>query len=448
MRRTPVGDVLVIGAGIAGIATAWSLVKQDKTRKVVLVDALSPMSFTTAQSGENFRNWWPHPLMTAFIDHSIDILEEIIRRANDGIAMNRRGYALATRREDVGDLLHSLHTGYSGKPGTLIREHDSLSSYRHALSAFADGVDLCSGHALVQDIFPAFDPAVRHVLHVRRAGDLDSYQLGQFLLKEFRADGGTLLRGEVTGISKGSSFRITLADGLTVDAGTLVIAAGPFVNQLLACLGEQVRVRNVLQQKFAFEDSLGAIPLDQPFSVDLDEQVLEWSDDEREMLASDEQFACLTEAMPGNVHRRVDGGKGRRWLRLGWAYNDRAGEPKWSPALDERYPEIVLRAASRLNPALKPYIDRMPAARHHYGGYYTMTDENLPIIGPLATEGAFVVTGLSGFGTMAACAAGDCCARWVNDATPMPYAGPMSLARYDDASFMQELAQNRNRGVL
>lgn len=448
MQRTPAGDDLVIGAGIAGIATAWSLMKQDKTRKIVLVDALSPMSFTSAQSGENFRNWWPHPLMTDFTDHSIDILEQIVKSANGGISINRRGYALATRSDNIGELLQSLHSGYSSKSGTLVRQHDDAGSYQHAQTVFADGVDVCSGPALVNRVFPAFDPAVHHVLHVRRAGDLDSYQLAQFMLKQFRAGGGTLIRGEVSGIGKSSSFRITLADGRAIEAGTLVIAAGPFVNRLLAYLGESVPVQNVLHQKFAFEDSLAAIPLDQPFAVDLDEQVLDWSDEEREMLASDEQFACLTSPMPGNVHRRVDGGKGRRWLRLGWAYNDRGSEPTWSPLLDERFPEIVLRAASRLNPALKPYVDRMPAARHHYGGYYTMTGENLPIIGPLATEGAFVVTGLSGFGTMAACAAGDCCARWISGSPPMNYARRLSLARYDDAAFMREMTMSNDRGVL
>ena len=448
MRRTPTADAIVIGAGIAGIATAWSLARRNGDRKTVLVDALSPMSFTSAQSGENYRNWWPHPLMTGFIDHSLDLLEQVVKEAGGDVSVNRRGYALATRREEIGELLHSLHAGYGGKTGTPVRQHDHHGSYERALSDHADGVDVCSGQAFAQEIYPAFDPAVRHVFHVRRAGDIDSYALAQHMLKQIRAGGGMLLRGEVSGIDRNASFRITLTDGRVIDAGTLVIAAGPFVNHLLAHLGERLPVRNVLQQKFAFEDTLGAVPRDQPFAVDLDEQQLDWSDEEREWLAGDEQYSFLIRPMPGNVHRRIDGGQQGRWLSLGWAYNEQAGEPAWSPPLDERFPEIVMRAASHLNPTLKPYIERMPAARRHYGGYYTMTDENLPIIGPLPVEGAFVVAGLSGFGTMAACAAGDCCARWISDAAPMPYARRLSLARYDDASFMQELAKNRNRGVL
>jgi len=64
-------DVAVIGAGITGIAAAYYLCVAHEVRDVVLVDPNPPMSFTSAQSGENYRNWWPHPVMTAFTDDSI-----------------------------------------------------------------------------------------------------------------------------------------------------------------------------------------------------------------------------------------------------------------------------------------------------------------------------------------------------------------------------------------
>ena len=63
-------DVAVIGAGNVGIAVAYYLVTEQRTRNVTLIDALAPMSLTSAQSGENYRNWWPHPIMTAFTDDS------------------------------------------------------------------------------------------------------------------------------------------------------------------------------------------------------------------------------------------------------------------------------------------------------------------------------------------------------------------------------------------
>jgi glycine/D-amino acid oxidase-like deaminating enzyme len=108
----------------------------------------------------------------------------------------------------------------------------------------------------------------------------------------------------------------------------------------------------------------------------------------------------------------------------------------------------VLRAAAQLNPGLRFYVDNMPAASHHYGGYYTMTEENLPLIGPMQAPGLYVVGALSGFGTMAACAAGESCAKWIADSVLPPYAEALSPDRYKDPRLMQELMQPDDRGVL
>ncbi len=77
-----------------------------------------------------------------------------------------------------------------------------------------------------------------------------------------------------------------------------------------------------------------------------------------------------------------------------------------------------------------------------------MTRENWPLIGPMRTKGAFVAGALSGFGTMAACASGALVAAAISG-TPLPaYAQKLTLARYEDAAFMAELAENESKGVL
>ena len=50
-----------------------------------------------------------------------------------------------------------------------------------------------------------------------------------------------------------------------------------------------------------------------------------------------------------------------------------------------------MRGAAALQPALKAYYGRLPVDLSHYGGYYTMTPENWPLIGPMGPTGAFVV---------------------------------------------------------
>jgi glycine/D-amino acid oxidase-like deaminating enzyme len=412
-----------------------------------LIDSLTPMSFTSAQSGENYRNWWPQPLMTEFMDHSINLLHSIADDPASGIALNRRGYALATRQDSIDDVTRSLYTGY-GTAATSIRDHTRYADYARSLAEFEGGVDIVSGKKVLQQAFPAFSKEVRHVIHIRRAGDLDSYQLSQHMLRRFRASGGRLAQGEVVGIERKRFYHVALQDGSRVSAERLVVAAGPFVNRILGFLGERIPVINALQQKFAFEDVLRAIPAEQPFSVDLDEVTLDWSDDERALLYEDERYRIYTGTLPGKVHRRTDSARGRRSLRLGWAWRNAPVEPQWSPPLDDVFPEVVLRAAARLNPGLRSYIDNMPAASHHYGGYYTMTEENLPLIGPMRAPGLYVVGALSGFGTMAACAAGESCAKWITDLALPSYAHALSPDRYKDPRLMQELMQPGDRGVL
>ena len=63
------------------------------------------MSYTSAQSGDNYRNWWPHPTMTAFTNDSIDLMQSLAIETNNVFNMTDRGYVLASRRADIGELL-------------------------------------------------------------------------------------------------------------------------------------------------------------------------------------------------------------------------------------------------------------------------------------------------------------------------------------------------------
>ena len=232
-----------------------------------------------------------------------------------------------------------------------------------------------------------------------------------------------------------------------MEAGKIVIAAGPFAADIAGMLGVDLPVHNRLQQKLAFEDTARAIPRDLPFSIDLDRQRIDWTDDEREVLREDPELARFAGEMPGAVHCRPDGGDRGSRVKLGWAFNEQTAAPTWNPSLDAHFPDIVLRGASRLHPALARYAGNVPGRRHHYGGWYTMTEENWPLIGPMGPEGVFMNCAHSGFGTMAACAAGELCAAWVAGAPLPDYATGFSLRRYEDAELMALLSKS-GRGVL
>jgi len=401
-----------------------------KKASVLLIDSRQPMSFTSAQSGDNYRNWWPHRTMTNFTNDSIDELDRLAAESDDVFNMTRGGYCLATRQSSAEETIAAI-------PADI-------------------DVDVLRTRDDIRKSFPALSPDIQNVIHIRRGGDISGQQLGQYLLQKFSAAGGRRLQGHVRSIAnKGSYELIVVADGVpkTINADIVVNAAGPFVNHIAGMLGHELPVKNIFQQKIAFEDHLGTIPRDMPFSIDLDAKQLSWSDEERSMLADDPDLAWLAKTLPGGTHCRPDGGRKGKWVKLGWAYNEKYAEEPQDDlanelAIDESFPEIVIRGAAAFLPALESYVGSPPARFSHYGGYYTMTEENWPIIGPLDGQGAFVIGALSGFGSMAACAAGKLCAATVcGDKLPV-YADDLSLARFSNKDLMAELLAASSKGLL
>jgi glycine/D-amino acid oxidase-like deaminating enzyme len=93
-----------------------------------------------------------------------------------------------------------------------------------------------------------------------------------------------------------------------------------------------------------------------------------------------------------------------------------------------------------MGPGLQRYFDKAPRPWID-GGYYLKTQENRPLIGPLPVRGAYLVGALSGFGVMAACAAGELLAAHVTGAALPHYAPAFALSRYQDPAY-QKLLQD------
>lgn len=449
-------STIVIGTGLIGIATAYYLAKNHGQTRITLIDRDQPMAFTSAQSGENYRNWWPHPAMVAFTNRSTDLMEDIARDSGNRINMNRRGYALATRETDIDALVTQLHDGLGDSAEGLLRYHSGARSDSYASfdkpdwEGVPDGVDIVHNQSLIRERFPGYDPEIKTIIHIRRGGDISGQQLGMYMLDHLKSVGVRRVIGEVQGITRPDGYQVeisTRSGAKTLSADQVINAAGPFADRIAGMLGVELPIFNTFQQKIAFEDRKAAISRAMPFSIDLDGQKIDWSDEEREMLLSDPDFAWLAGDMPGAIHCRPDGGDNGNWLKLGWAYNETPATATWDQQLDPNFPDIVLRGAARLNPALKAYYGQLPRNMHHYGGWYAMTEENWPLIGRMGHDGAFMNCAMSGFGTMAACAAGELCAATVAGTELPDYAAGFSLARYDDDALMTAL-RAANKGVL
>ncbi len=148
--------VAIVGTGLSGISTAYYLVNDHGIRDLVLIDSGQPMAFTSAQSGENYRNWWPHPAMVSYTNRSIDLMEDIALATGNRPNLTRRGYVLATREREIGALLDQLHNGLSGQASGLIRTHSGALFATYQVSTSGDwqaaptGVDVLQNKILTR----------------------------------------------------------------------------------------------------------------------------------------------------------------------------------------------------------------------------------------------------------------------------------------------------------
>ena len=180
-------DVVICGAGIAGIATAHALAVTHGVRQVLLVDERAPLSLTSDKSTEAYRNWWPGPddAMVQLINRSIDLLEQWSVDSNDRFGLNRRGYLYATRdlgtaQRFVADAARASAQGAG--PVRTYRSTGEAAAYQRSphrgFRGVPDGADLFLDRAAIRQHFPWMHPDIVAVLHARRCGRFSGQQLG------------------------------------------------------------------------------------------------------------------------------------------------------------------------------------------------------------------------------------------------------------------------------
>jgi glycine/D-amino acid oxidase-like deaminating enzyme len=455
-------DVVVCGAGIAGIAAAYWLAVRHGIRHVALVDERPPLSLTSDKSTEAYRNWWPGPddAMVRLMNRSIDLLEDLAAGSDNAIRLNRRGYVYATGEAAGAARLRAAGEAAAAAGAGPLRVHDGGPGgpgYRPAAPegyrGEPEGADLLLDPALIARHFPYLSPRTVALLHARRCGWLSGQQLGMLLLEGARARGARLLPARVTGVDvaggRVAGVRLAAPEGPgRIATGCFVDAAGPLVGDVARLLGVHLPVVSEPHRKLAFEDVRGAVPRDAPLLIWDDPQALDWDEETRAALAAAEATAWLTRPLPAGAHLRPEGASaGSRTVLALWACRSAGGPPAFPLPEDPLFPELALRGTATLVPGLRAYLDPLPRGVVD-GGYYTRTPENRPLVGPLPVEGAHVLGALSGFGLMAACAAAELLAAHVTGAALPAYAPAFAPARYDDPGYRQRLAGWGDTGLL
>ncbi|MFT5484991.1 MAG: glycine/D-amino acid oxidase-like deaminating enzyme [Halieaceae bacterium] len=414
-------QTIICGAGIAGVAAAYYLAVRYGQKDIILVDKLPPLSFTTSKSGENYRDFWPQPCMREFSTDSLNLMDELKSMHGDVFDMRPVGYQFVSTELDT-----------------------EIFSESH--SEQKSGISSCTSREEIRAFWPHLSDQTQQVVSINRAGMLDVYALGSLLLTQARAAGVELLESEIGDIriTGHGSYQVDLGD-FQLEASQIVLASGPFMADMARQIGVSLPLENIAQRKFIMPDPLQVIPRDMPFTICADAMKLPWSENEAALIAGDPDYQWLLEEFPPGLHIKPESND---QIKLGWAFNRSSEAPLWDIGVDNDFPNLVVRGASRFIPGLSAYIDNLPTPIVQFAGYYTRTRENWPIIGPLGPSGAYAVGGLSGYGTMTGCAAGDLCARYIVAKSLPGYARNFHPDRYDDEQIVDEIDMLGSDGQL
>ena len=452
-------DFIICGAGIAGIAAAYSMKLTWPDAEVLLVDKLPPMSLTSIKSGELYRNWCPDATMAHWIHKSIEMMETHARHSHNRFHMNRRGYAFVYTSENGVKVAQQSVEQFGSFEIGPVRVHDSSTNtlYQpvspHGFDDQPDGVDFLLDRKLIHRHFPYVTEDALAVIHARRCGWFSAQQFGLYLLEQTKTLGLKELRGEIVKIEQDGqgvkAVDVQHKNGTTrVETRTIINAAGPFFAHLASLVGLELPVYSVLHQLAVMPDPLGIIPREAPFTILAEGQTLAWTPAEQEQWRSEPDTRWLLEPFPGALHVRPEGALDGNWIRLGWPYTNAPDQPVWEPEFPAEFPEVVLRGATRLVPGLQQYVRKLPGKMTQDGGFYTKTKENLPLVGPTDIDGFYLLGALSGYGLMAACAAGELITQWITDSQLPEYAQAFSLARYNDPAIADALKSKASSGEL
>jgi glycine/D-amino acid oxidase-like deaminating enzyme len=379
----PTADVIVIGGGIVGLSIAHQIARRSSQRVVVLEKGAGVAEGSTGASSACLRLRYTHGEVIQLSRAGLNIYQRW--RQFTGLPRPRAGFA---------------HTGILW----MLREHRAtVEAERDRMAALGAGV-LALDAAAVQDRFPTpstcgepFDLTTEDhqcadhpaFLFEEEGGYCtDPAGANQDLLDAALREGVDVrLKTAVTAIrSTGGRVQgVDLAGGASIDAPTVVNAAGPWCNALNDLAGLQhnwtlrpTRIQVLL--RVSAPDDFGGLPM-------------------------------VVDGAGGTYFRPENHGHQLLVSTIrGEDEHELVPHPdRYNQWLDADMKQQLLYALHHRLPSL-PYQGRVTGA----AGLYTINDEDMhPIIGPTDLEGFVVANGFSGHGFKLAPAVGGMVARWL-----------------------------------
>jgi glycine/D-amino acid oxidase-like deaminating enzyme len=388
--------------------------------------------------------------MVRFMNRSIDLIEKLADESDNYFHLNRRGYVFLTGDTDRASKMKQSAEEISQLGAGPLRCHGGKNDdpayptpISQGFNTQLTGADFVLDPAKIRQQYPFITEQAIAMLHVRRSGWLSAQQFGMYMLNQAKMHGVSFQSGRVTDVET-KADRIetvhvnTSSGSLQVSTRTFIIAAGPFLKEVGTMIGIDFPVFNELHGKVAFNDPQEIVSREAPLMIWEDPIPPYWSDEEQKELASSEETQRLLRVFPGGVHFRPEGGSGSHAILGLWTYDIEVHEPVIPPNFNEAYGEIVIRGLAQMIPALSVCLEKLSRPVVD-GGYYCKTKENRPLIGPLPVTGAYLIGALSGFGIMAAMAAGELLAKHVTGGELPEYAPAFLVGRYQDPGYQKLL---------
>ncbi|HET7027253.1 MAG TPA: FAD-dependent oxidoreductase [Candidatus Limnocylindrales bacterium] len=243
-------DLVVVGAGVVGAATAWFACLAG-LRTVVLDARPRPATLTTAAASGAFRLQFDDADEVALIRESLDVFDAFAERAE------LPGYDLRIERN--GYLFCALDEATAERQRALVERQRGFG---------LDDVELLDGDE-ARRRFPYLSTDVVQARFRARDGFLDQVRLAWgYALAASRA-GATFCFGQRAAaihVAGGRVVGVETHDG-SISTPAVVLATGPFLARTAALAGIDLDIRPTRRQKLVMPD-VPEVPPDAPMTID------------------------------------------------------------------------------------------------------------------------------------------------------------------------------------
>jgi sarcosine oxidase, subunit beta len=357
-----VPEVVIVGGGLEGCATAWALAQRGVT-DVVVVERATVGAGGTGKSSGVVRCHYGVSSLAAMATRALEVFENAEEVLGTDIGFHQTGYVVGVGPENV----DALHASMADQRAVGVRTEDIDRDEVARLWPVAD-----------LEPFAAF-------AWEARGGHGDAYQTAQALAAVARREGVRLRQSTTVTEILASGDRVTgvgLADGSRIPADHVVLAAGPWSVPLLAAHGIDLPI-TVHREQIVLIDpgqDLGPVPV---FSDLVSLQYVR-PENSGEILFGNSDLSVLEPADPDH-------------------YSNQASE---------RFTDIAVEKVGTRFPGLEH-----AAIASTYAGCYDVTPDFNPAISETPIGGLVVAAGFSGHGFKIAPSVGRLVADLVVDGT-------------------------------